>query len=182
MQLSYCKETNKAIWFMYGFALPFTTEVIKEDIKGSGSGTFHVLKVFMSNLLLSVDSLCDNFTYRAEVVISLLGSFLFMLFIISSCYVTSLSFVFSLTSFLRPFDIFILIAIFANCMALAVYVPFPEDDSNSTNHDLVRSLFMSLLLCHYPFIHLVPVKSHLHSVVAIRDEMFLLCMIFIWTV
>uniref|UniRef100_A0AAV2M7L9 Uncharacterized protein n=1 Tax=Knipowitschia caucasica TaxID=637954 RepID=A0AAV2M7L9_KNICA len=36
----------------------------------------------------------------------------------------------------KPFDIFILIAIFANCMALAVYVPFPEDDSNSTNHDL----------------------------------------------
>lgn len=26
-------------------------------------------------------------------------------------------------------------------MALAVYVPFPEDDSNSTNHDLVSSLY-----------------------------------------
>uniref|UniRef100_A0A674BBK6 Voltage-dependent L-type calcium channel subunit alpha n=1 Tax=Salmo trutta TaxID=8032 RepID=A0A674BBK6_SALTR len=37
----------------------------------------------------------------------------------------------------KPFDIFILIAIFANCMALAVYIPFPQDDSNSTNHDLV---------------------------------------------
>ncbi|RXM90965.1 Voltage-dependent L-type calcium channel subunit alpha-1D [Acipenser ruthenus] len=37
----------------------------------------------------------------------------------------------------RPFDIFILIAIFANCVALAVYIPFPADDSNSTNHDLV---------------------------------------------
>uniref|UniRef100_A0A8D0A9H6 Voltage-dependent L-type calcium channel subunit alpha n=1 Tax=Sander lucioperca TaxID=283035 RepID=A0A8D0A9H6_SANLU len=37
----------------------------------------------------------------------------------------------------KPFDIFILIAIFANCMALAVYVPFPADDSNSTNHDLI---------------------------------------------
>ncbi|XP_031681392.1 voltage-dependent L-type calcium channel subunit alpha-1D isoform X5 [Oncorhynchus kisutch] len=36
----------------------------------------------------------------------------------------------------KPFDIFILIAIFANCMALAVYIPFPQDDSNSTNHDL----------------------------------------------
>ncbi|MEQ2240341.1 hypothetical protein ILYODFUR_013781 [Ilyodon furcidens] len=44
----------------------------------------------------------------------------------------------------KPFDIFILIAIFANCMALAVYVPFPEDDSNSTNHDLVSSLYLSL--------------------------------------
>lgn len=39
----------------------------------------------------------------------------------------------------RPFDIFILLAIFANCVALGVSKPFPEDDSNSTNHDLVRS-------------------------------------------
>nr|DBA18679.1 TPA: hypothetical protein GDO54_016899 [Pyxicephalus adspersus] len=37
----------------------------------------------------------------------------------------------------KPFDIFILVAIFANCVALAVYIPFPEDDSNSTNHNLV---------------------------------------------
>lgn len=29
-------------------------------------------------------------------------------------------------------------------MALAVYVPFPEDDSNSTNHDLVSRLFYIL--------------------------------------
>ncbi|CAB1329434.1 unnamed protein product, partial [Coregonus sp. 'balchen'] len=36
----------------------------------------------------------------------------------------------------KPFDIFILLSIFANCVALAVYIPFPEDDSNSTNHDL----------------------------------------------
>nr|XP_029476961.1 voltage-dependent L-type calcium channel subunit alpha-1D-like [Oncorhynchus nerka] len=41
----------------------------------------------------------------------------------------------------KPFDIFILLSIFANCVALAVYIPFPEDDSNSTNHDLVSSLF-----------------------------------------
>uniref|UniRef100_A0A8C1QGQ1 Voltage-dependent L-type calcium channel subunit alpha n=1 Tax=Cyprinus carpio TaxID=7962 RepID=A0A8C1QGQ1_CYPCA len=45
----------------------------------------------------------------------------------------------------KPFDIFILIAIFANCMALAVYIPFPEDDSNSTNHDLVNFSFVLLL-------------------------------------
>eukprot|EP00063_Salmo_salar_P028160 XP_014002995.1 PREDICTED: voltage-dependent L-type calcium channel subunit alpha-1D-like [Salmo salar] len=36
----------------------------------------------------------------------------------------------------KPFDIFILIAIFANCIALGVSKPFPEEDSNSTNHDL----------------------------------------------
>lgn len=47
--------------------------------------------------------------------------------------------VFPLTFSSRPFDIFILIAIFANCMALAVYIPFPQDDSNSTNHDLVST-------------------------------------------
>ncbi|TKS71391.1 Voltage-dependent L-type calcium channel subunit alpha-1D CHCACHA1D [Collichthys lucidus] len=47
---------------------------------------------------------------------------------------------------LRPFDIFILIAIFANCMALAVYVPFPEDDSNSTNHDLETVEYAFLII------------------------------------
>uniref|UniRef100_A0A8C2C8S4 Voltage-dependent L-type calcium channel subunit alpha n=1 Tax=Cyprinus carpio TaxID=7962 RepID=A0A8C2C8S4_CYPCA len=40
----------------------------------------------------------------------------------------------------KPFDIFILLSIFANCVALAVYIPFPEDDSNSTNHDLVSTV------------------------------------------
>ncbi|KAG8523906.1 Voltage-dependent L-type calcium channel subunit alpha-1D, partial [Galemys pyrenaicus] len=40
----------------------------------------------------------------------------------------------------KPFDIFILLAIFANCVALAIYIPFPEDDSNSTNHNLVSVL------------------------------------------
>lgn len=39
----------------------------------------------------------------------------------------------------RPFDIFILISIFANCVALAIYIPFPGDDSNSTNQELVSS-------------------------------------------
>ncbi|KAL7884384.1 hypothetical protein AOLI_G00071540 [Acnodon oligacanthus] len=44
----------------------------------------------------------------------------------------------------KPFDIFILLSIFANCVALAVYVPFPEDDSNSTNHDLVSTAVIYL--------------------------------------
>lgn len=30
--------------------------------------------------------------------------------------------------------------IFANCVALAVYIPFPEDDSNATNSNLVSNL------------------------------------------
>ncbi|KAK5863302.1 hypothetical protein PBY51_000341 [Eleginops maclovinus] len=37
----------------------------------------------------------------------------------------------------KPFDIFILLSIFANCVALAIYIPFPGDDSNSTNQELV---------------------------------------------
>lgn len=43
----------------------------------------------------------------------------------------------SLTPFFRPFEIIILLTIFANCVALAIYIPFPEDDSNATNSNLV---------------------------------------------
>lgn len=39
----------------------------------------------------------------------------------------------------RPFDILILATIFANCVALGVYIPFPEDDSNTSNHNLVST-------------------------------------------
>lgn len=44
-----------------------------------------------------------------------------------------------LNSVSRPFDIFILLSIFANCVALAIYIPFPGDDSNSTNQELVST-------------------------------------------
>uniref|UniRef100_A0A8C9RF57 Voltage-dependent L-type calcium channel subunit alpha n=1 Tax=Scleropages formosus TaxID=113540 RepID=A0A8C9RF57_SCLFO len=46
----------------------------------------------------------------------------------------------------KPFDIFILLSIFANCVALAIYVPFPEDDSNSTNHDLETVEYAFLII------------------------------------
>ncbi|RXN01104.1 Voltage-dependent L-type calcium channel subunit alpha-1C [Acipenser ruthenus] len=39
-------------------------------------------------------------------------------------------------SIVEPFEIIILLTIFANCVALAVYIPFPEDDSNATNSNL----------------------------------------------
>uniref|UniRef100_A0A8C5FW15 Voltage-dependent L-type calcium channel subunit alpha n=1 Tax=Gadus morhua TaxID=8049 RepID=A0A8C5FW15_GADMO len=39
-----------------------------------------------------------------------------------------------------PFDIFILLAIFANCVAMGVTKPYPDDDSNATNHNLVSYL------------------------------------------
>lgn len=38
----------------------------------------------------------------------------------------------------RPFETIILLTIFANCVALAVYVPMPEDDNNALNVGLVR--------------------------------------------
>lgn len=37
----------------------------------------------------------------------------------------------------RPFEYLILLTIFANCVALAVYTPYPNGDSNSTNLYLV---------------------------------------------
>ncbi|GAA6108292.1 voltage-dependent L-type calcium channel subunit alpha-1D isoform X2 [Tachysurus ichikawai] len=57
----------------------------------------------------------------------------------------------------KPFDIFILLSIFANCVALAIYIPFPEDDSNSTNHDLKKTLGhnLALLFCSAIQFHLL---------------------------
>ncbi|CAL8279135.1 unnamed protein product [Boreogadus saida] len=46
----------------------------------------------------------------------------------------------------KPFDIFILLAIFANCVALGVSKPFPMDDSNSTNHDLEQVEYIFLII------------------------------------
>jgi len=39
----------------------------------------------------------------------------------------------------RPFEYLILTTIFANCVALAVYTPYPEGDSNDLNTILVSS-------------------------------------------
>ncbi|XP_024649308.2 voltage-dependent L-type calcium channel subunit alpha-1C isoform X21 [Macaca nemestrina] len=52
----------------------------------------------------------------------------------------------SLTPFLRPFEIIILLTIFANCVALAIYIPFPEDDSNATNSNLERVEYLFLII------------------------------------
>uniref|UniRef100_A0A672LPC8 Voltage-dependent L-type calcium channel subunit alpha n=1 Tax=Sinocyclocheilus grahami TaxID=75366 RepID=A0A672LPC8_SINGR len=39
----------------------------------------------------------------------------------------------------KPFEIIILLTIFANCVALAVFLPMPEEDTNNTNLTLVRT-------------------------------------------
>lgn len=40
----------------------------------------------------------------------------------------------------KPFDILILITIFANCAALAAFEPLPGQDSSQINDDLVGTL------------------------------------------
>ncbi|XP_039270704.2 voltage-dependent L-type calcium channel subunit alpha-1D-like isoform X2 [Styela clava] len=44
----------------------------------------------------------------------------------------------------RPFDVLILLTIFANCVALAFNVPFPGDDSNRTNEILEKVEYIFL--------------------------------------
>ncbi|CAM9972784.1 unnamed protein product [Lampetra fluviatilis] len=46
----------------------------------------------------------------------------------------------------RPFDVLILLTIFSNCVALAVYVPFPDDDTSSANLSLEKLEFVFLII------------------------------------
>uniref|UniRef100_A0A668A423 Voltage-dependent L-type calcium channel subunit alpha n=1 Tax=Myripristis murdjan TaxID=586833 RepID=A0A668A423_9TELE len=46
----------------------------------------------------------------------------------------------------EPFDIFILLAIFANCVAMGVTKPYPDDDSNPTNHNLEQVEYVFLVI------------------------------------
>lgn len=61
----------------------------------------------------------------------------------------------SLTLPLRPFEIIILLTIFANCVALAIYLPMPEDDTNVANSSLVRQspVCSPILLMRSPTLH-----------------------------
>ncbi|NXI54348.1 CAC1S protein, partial [Chloroceryle aenea] len=51
----------------------------------------------------------------------------------------------SLTLPLRPFEIIILLTIFANCIALAIYLPMPEDDTNVANSSLEKIEYAFLI-------------------------------------
>ncbi|KAM8913693.1 dihydropyridine-sensitive L-type skeletal muscle calcium channel subunit alpha-1-like isoform 4-T4 [Spinachia spinachia] len=46
----------------------------------------------------------------------------------------------------KPFEIIILLAIFANCVALAVYLPMPEEDSNNSNSNLESLEYIFLII------------------------------------
>uniref|UniRef100_A0A044PYG0 Voltage-dependent L-type calcium channel subunit alpha n=1 Tax=Xenopus tropicalis TaxID=8364 RepID=A0A044PYG0_XENTR len=51
-----------------------------------------------------------------------------------------------LTSEYRPFEMIILLTIFANCIALAIYLPMPEDDTNSVNTILEKIEYIFLFI------------------------------------
>uniref|UniRef100_A0A8C5XIE4 Voltage-dependent L-type calcium channel subunit alpha n=1 Tax=Microcebus murinus TaxID=30608 RepID=A0A8C5XIE4_MICMU len=46
----------------------------------------------------------------------------------------------------KPFETIILLTIFANCVALAVYLPMPEDDNNSLNLGLEKLEYFFLII------------------------------------
>ncbi|XP_017324467.1 calcium channel, voltage-dependent, L type, alpha 1S subunit, b isoform X2 [Ictalurus punctatus] len=46
----------------------------------------------------------------------------------------------------KPFEIIILLTIFANCVALAVFLPMPEDDTNATNSTLESLEYIFLII------------------------------------
>ncbi|KAJ8382011.1 hypothetical protein SKAU_G00027890 [Synaphobranchus kaupii] len=58
----------------------------------------------------------------------------------------------------KPFEIIILMTIFANCVALAVYIPFPEDDSNATNSNLME--YRALLIKQRLSVHCGKAGTH----------------------
>ena len=51
----------------------------------------------------------------------------------------------------KPFDFFILFTIMGNCVCLAVYTPFPGQDSNDTNAVLVSSSVHKSIVLHFFF-------------------------------
>nr|XP_036860616.1 voltage-dependent L-type calcium channel subunit alpha-1S isoform X3 [Manis javanica] len=46
----------------------------------------------------------------------------------------------------KPFEMIILLTIFANCVALAVYLPMPEDDNNTLNLSLEKLEYFFLII------------------------------------
>ncbi|XP_076330684.1 muscle calcium channel subunit alpha-1-like [Tachypleus tridentatus] len=46
----------------------------------------------------------------------------------------------------KPFEYLILLTIFANCVALAVYTPYPNSDSNTINHYLEKVEYLFLVI------------------------------------
>jgi voltage-dependent calcium channel L type alpha-1D len=46
----------------------------------------------------------------------------------------------------KPFEYLILVTIFANCVALAIYTPFPNNDSDKVNNTLEKVEYVFLVI------------------------------------
>ncbi|KAF4795135.1 hypothetical protein TURU_095687 [Turdus rufiventris] len=72
----------------------------------------------------------------------------------------------------KPFEIIILLTIFANCVALAIYIPFPEDDSNATNSNLTsdHNLSCDIIALFTTFLR-IELSCESHDLVTANKEM-----------
>ncbi|XP_063603702.1 muscle calcium channel subunit alpha-1-like isoform X1 [Penaeus indicus] len=70
----------------------------------------------------------------------------------------------------KPFEWFILLTIFANCVALAVYTPYPNSDSNATNAKLeqIEIIFMVIFTVEC-FMKIIAYGFALHQGAYIRS-------------
>ena len=48
----------------------------------------------------------------------------------------------------KPFEFFILLTILATCVSLALYSPYPNQDTNDLNITLVSQTYMTILFCY----------------------------------
>jgi len=65
-----------------------------------------------------------------------------------------------LTYIFRAFEYFILVTIFANCVALAINTPYPMNDSDSINAALVRKLTLYIIIRLYWTVVVVHSVNH----------------------
>ncbi|XP_066456419.1 voltage-dependent L-type calcium channel subunit alpha-1S [Eleutherodactylus coqui] len=70
----------------------------------------------------------------------------------------------------KPFEMIILLTIFANCVALAIYLPMPEDDTNATNVVLekVEYIFLFIFIIE-AFLKIVAYGLILHTDAYLRN-------------
>ncbi|KAG8450975.1 hypothetical protein GDO86_003308 [Hymenochirus boettgeri] len=70
----------------------------------------------------------------------------------------------------KPFEIIILLTIFANCVALAIFLPMPEDDTNSANAVLEKIEYIFLFIFTIEaFLKIVAYGFFLHSDAYLRN-------------
>lgn len=93
---------------------------------------------FRQYLKLVISTAGPFYTFKKNFTVSHYQK-VFSLKLYPMCYIVNchMLLVWSLTFPSRTFEIIILLTIFANCIALAVFLPMPEDDSNNTNANLV---------------------------------------------